>query len=274
VILLQNAGVQRTSVSHAALVVGAVPLLVALLAAGLDGARMRPRAWGGFVLALVGIALVAGAGGAGSSLSGDLLVLASATLSAGFIFGQSRLLERRDATAVTAIQFAAGGLVALPVAAVTGVPRAPQSAVPVLAFVALALAGTLMAFWLFAFGQTRVDPELAGAFINLEPLVGAAAGWLAFGNPANVSQLGGAVIVLVGLVLSAQPGGAGGTPEREDLPDGEVPPGRGEAPRREPPPGRCESPRREPPPGRGQSPRREGPPWRHRRGPGRARPAA
>lgn len=221
VILLQNAGIERTSVSHAALVVGAVPLLVALLAAGLDGAHVRPRAWGGFALALLGIALVAGAGGAGSSLAGDLLVLGSATLSAAFIFVQSRLLEHRDATAVTAVQFAAGGLAALPAAALTGVPHAPQSAIPVLAFVALALAGTMMAFWLFAFGQARVDPQLAGAFINLEPLVGAAAGWLAFGNPATVAQLGGAVIVLVGLVLSAQPAAAG---EDEAVRRRELPP--------------------------------------------------
>src|SRR5687768_11561652 len=33
VILLQNAGIERTSVSHAALIVGAVPVLVALIAA-------------------------------------------------------------------------------------------------------------------------------------------------------------------------------------------------------------------------------------------------
>lgn len=219
VILLQNAGVAHTSVTHAALVVGAVPLLVALLAAGLDGARVRPRTWSGFALALAGIALVAGAGGGGSTLTGDLLVLASAVLSAGFIFGQARLLEGRDATAVTAVQFAAGGLVALPIAALTGAPRAPQGAVPVLAFAALALAGTLMAFWLFAFGQTRVNPQLAGAFVNLEPLVGAAAGWLAFGNPATLAQLGGAVVVLVGIALSAQPSdpGTAAPPRRRRL---------------------------------------------------------
>ena len=53
-----------------------------------------------------------------------------------------------------------------------------------LALAALALLGTPLPFWLFAFGQARVPAELAGAFLNLEPVVGAAAGWLALGEPA------------------------------------------------------------------------------------------
>src|SRR3954469_10527793 len=151
VILLQNAGVGRTSVSHAALVVGAVPVLVALLSAVLGHGVARPVAWAGYALALAGIALVAGAGGSGASTSGDLLVLASVTLSATFIVTQPRLLAGRDPAAVTAVQFGAGALVALPHAIVfEGVPAAPTVAAPVIALVALALAGTLLPFWLFA----------------------------------------------------------------------------------------------------------------------------
>src|ERR687889_717816 len=63
VILLQNAGIERTSVSHAALVVGAVPVLVALLVAALGQGAARPVAWAGYAVALAGLAAVAGAGG-------------------------------------------------------------------------------------------------------------------------------------------------------------------------------------------------------------------
>ncbi len=65
VIVLQNAGIERTSVSHAAVVIGAVPVLVALIAAGLGQTATRPLTWAGYAVALVGIALVAGAGGGG-----------------------------------------------------------------------------------------------------------------------------------------------------------------------------------------------------------------
>src|SRR5262245_15843348 len=42
VIMAQNAGIARTSVSHAALLVGSIPILVALLAVGLGRSRVGP----------------------------------------------------------------------------------------------------------------------------------------------------------------------------------------------------------------------------------------
>lgn len=206
VIVLQNAGIEHTSVSHAAMIVGAIPVLVALMAAGLGQTTTRPLTWAGYAVALMGIAFVAGAGGGGASPRGDLLVLGSAVLSAGLIAIQPRLLADRDAAAVTAVQFAGGALVALPFAVLTGgVPHGPTAVVPTVALAALALAGTPLPFWLFAFGQARVPAELAGAFLNLEPVVGAAAGWLALGEPAGLAQLAGVAAVLVGIVMSTMP---------------------------------------------------------------------
>jgi O-acetylserine/cysteine efflux transporter len=215
VIVLQNFGIQHTSVSHGALVVGAVPVLVALIGAGLGGAIARPLAWGGYLLALVGIGLTAGSGGGGATTYGDLLVLASAVLSAAVIVVQPRLLAGRDPAAVTAVQFGAGSLFALPVALLTeGAPPAPGPPTALLAFGLLSVVGTLAPFWLFAFGQSRVPVELAGAFVNLEPVVGAAVGWLAFGNTAAVVQIMGAIAVLGGIALSAGSSGSSSNPGR------------------------------------------------------------
>jgi drug/metabolite transporter (DMT)-like permease len=206
VIMLQNAGIERTSVSHAAVILGTVPVLVALGAAALGHSRARPRTWGGSGLALGGIALVAGAGGGSPVSLGDLLVLASAVLSAGFIATQPRLLQDRAPAAVTAVQLGAGVLVALPIAVATGgAPSAPVEPGAVAAYVALSLAGTLLPFWLFAFGQARVTADVAGAFVNLEPLVGAAIGWVAFGDAAAPLQIAGAFAVLAGIVVGTMP---------------------------------------------------------------------
>src|SRR3954465_14798017 len=58
VIVLQNAGIGATSVSHASLIVGAVPALVAMIAA-LSGPSCTGRtAWLGFALALAGVGIV------------------------------------------------------------------------------------------------------------------------------------------------------------------------------------------------------------------------
>jgi drug/metabolite transporter (DMT)-like permease len=206
VVVLQNAGIARTSVSHGALIVGAVPALVALIALARGRARIGRRSWLGFALALAGVAFVAGGGGSGATPAGDALVLVSAMLSAAFIVAQPRLLAGRDAAAVTAVQMAAGALAALPFALLSGAaPALPATAAPAVAAVGLALAGTLLPMALFAHGQTRVEPELAGAFVNLEPLVGTAIGALAFHDAFGAPQLSGAMAVLAGIALSALP---------------------------------------------------------------------
>jgi hypothetical protein len=70
---------------------------------------------------------------------------------------------------------------------------------------ALALTGTLLAFWLFAWAQARVPAALAGAFVNLEPLVGALTGALAFHDAFGAAQIAGGTAILAGIALGALP---------------------------------------------------------------------
>jgi hypothetical protein len=193
-------------VSHAALLVGATPVLVAVLAAVQQARVARPVAWTGFALSLAGVGLVAAGGGDGASFAGDGLVLASLLFSAAFTVAQARLLPGRDPVAVTAVQFVAAALATLPVAAVTeGRPAVPGGMGVLAATAGLTLAGTLAPSTLFAYGQARVPAEIAGAFVNLEPLVGAAAGAVAFGDPVGLAQAAGGAAILAGIALSSLP---------------------------------------------------------------------
>jgi drug/metabolite transporter (DMT)-like permease len=127
-ILVQNAGITRTSVSHAALLVGATPVLVAVLATLRHRRLARPVAWAGAAVSFGGVGLVAAGGGGGSTFAGDGLVLASLVLSAAFTVAQAGLLPGRDPVAVTALQFLAAAVAALPVAAATeALPTLPAS---------------------------------------------------------------------------------------------------------------------------------------------------
>ena len=205
-ILVQNAGITRTSVSHAALLIGATPVLVAVIAALRHRSVAPPVAWTGFAVSFAGVGLVAAGGGGGATVAGDGLVLASLGFSASFTVAQARLLPGRDPVAVTAVQFLAAALTALPVAAVTeGAPPAAAGAGPVLATAGLVLLGTLAPATLFAYGQARVSAEIAGSFVNLEPLVGAAAGAAVFGDPVGVAQAAGAAAILTGIALGSLP---------------------------------------------------------------------
>ena len=210
-VLLQNAGIARTSVSHAALLIGTAPVMVAIIAAVWHRTVARPVAWAGFAVSLAGVIVIAAGGGGHADLAGDGMVLASVLLSAGFTVTQARLLQGRDPVAVTAVQFLGAALIALPFSVLTeGMPAAPgQGAVAMV--VALAIGGTLLPFSLFAYGQSRLPAEVAGAFLNIEPLVGAVAGVMIFGDPAGPAQLAGAATILGGIALSsvrARPAGA------------------------------------------------------------------
>jgi hypothetical protein len=185
-------------------------------------------AWAGFALSLAGVGLVTGGRGGGASAAGDGLVLASLVLSAAFTVAQVRLLRGRDPIAITAVQFLGAALAVLPFAALTeGRPAVPGTAGAVLAIAALAAGGTLLPFALFAYAQSRVPAEVAGAFLNIEPLVGAVAGAVFFGNPAGPEQAAGGAAILTGIALSSVPLLAGGRairgaphpPEGGGLPD-------------------------------------------------------
>lgn len=213
-VVLQNLGVERTSVTHAALIFGAVPVLVAAGSALAGRAMAGPGAWLGFAVALGGVALVAGSGGE-ASLAGDALVLGSAVLGAALIVAQGQLLAGRDPVAVTAVQMAAAGAFALVAAAPASLPSGLPSPAEAVALAGLVSVGSLIPFTLYAYGQARVSADVAGAFVNLEPVVGVATGVLAFGNPFGAPQALGAVLVIAGLGLSA---GASGRRYRASCP--------------------------------------------------------
>ena len=86
-----------------------------------------------------------------------------------------------------------------------GGPALPAGPGPVLGVGALAAGGTLLPYALFTYGQTRVPAEIAGAFFNLEPAVGAAAGAVIFADPIGLAQVTGGAAILAGIGLSSLP---------------------------------------------------------------------
>jgi O-acetylserine/cysteine efflux transporter len=209
-VLIQNVGLARTSVTHAALLIGAGPVLVAVIAAAWHHTVARPVAWAGFALSLGGVTVVAAGRGGGAGGVGDAMVLASVLIVATMTVAQGRLLEGQDPAAITAVQFLGAALAVLPVAVGTeGAPPVPPAGgaglLAVLAVVGLTAAGTLAPFTLFAYGQHKVPTEVAGAFLNLEPLVGALVGVAAFGDPAGPRLLAGGAAILGGILMSSLP---------------------------------------------------------------------
>jgi O-acetylserine/cysteine efflux transporter len=223
-VCVKSVGVGNTAPTHASMMVGSIPVLVAVIAALWHRSRIALQAWAGLVVSLVGVAVVAGGGGGPASRSGDGLVLLSLAVSAAMTVAQVRMLEGRDPMAVTAVQFAAAAVTALPIALVSeGAPPGVGSAAPVVGVLALSVVGTMLPWVLFAFGQARVPAVVAGAFINIEPLIGAGAAALFFGETITLAQVGAGLAILTGVALStlaaAQPAPAerGGAVEPVEL---------------------------------------------------------
>jgi drug/metabolite transporter (DMT)-like permease len=216
-VVLQNAGIARTSVTHAALLAGAAPVLVAIIAFAWHRTVARPVAWAGFAVSLAGVGVITGGHSGGASLAGDTMILVSVVLMASATVVQSRLLEGLDPVALTAAQFVGAAAVTLPIAAATsGVPALPAgtgaSTGMIVSVLGLAAGGTLLPFTLYAYGQRYVPSEVAGAFLNLEPFVGAVAGILLFGDPAGPRQVIGGTAILAGIVMGSLPGLLRGRP--------------------------------------------------------------
>ena len=208
--LLQFKGLSLTTVSHAALMVGTMPVILAIGATFFANERLHGWGWLAIVISTCGAGLIAWSGGhsriaGGPSLRGDLLVVVSLAIALFWVLLNKSLMERHSAIHVTAWGTLAGTLMLwLAVPLMYGPP--PFHGVSTKAWVASAAAGilcTASSTFLWNWGMTQVPASQAGVLLNMEPLIGSILGIAvlheALGTPAYV---GGALIVGAAIALT------------------------------------------------------------------------
>ena len=211
--LLQFEGLSRTTASHAALMIGTAPVLVAVAAFIFLRERLRPVAWAALVASTIGVAMIvmhAGAPGettaAQPTLIGDLLVLASMFAAVVWILVSKQLMTHHSPVAVSGV-ITITGTVALAawVIARNGLPPTHLAMRTWLALGVLGLIATTLSTVLWNWGLAHTDAGKAGAFINLEPIIGAALGVLVLRESLGpIAVVGGALIVGGALVVGLQ----------------------------------------------------------------------
>lgn len=184
---------------------GMAPVFTALLAGALLGERLGVRGFLGLAVALAGLVLVVGPGGAtgGSRLLGDLMFLAGAALW-GVYSVLARIASRRFSPVSTTVYGTAVGTVILvPLALFEGgfgsVVSAPPASLAGMAY--LAVFGTVGAFVLFNLGVARIGAARASAFALLVPIVGVLSSVALLGEDIGPLTAVGGAIVLIGLWL-------------------------------------------------------------------------
>jgi len=236
VFLLQVKGLSLTTVSHAALMVGTLPTLLAISAVLFAGeelhskssgliSRMRSIAavlftreqlhLGGWVAVLastVGAGMIAlsgrkDSGAAGPTVRGDLLVVLSMFAAIGWILASKRLVQRHSPLTVTAFVYWIGTIIlAAVVTTASGLPTVHYSSRAWAAVAEQGLLATATTAALWNWGLKRVPESQAGIFINLEPLVGAILGvWVLHEILGRMALVGGALIIGGAVYLSLRP---------------------------------------------------------------------
>ncbi len=210
--LVQFKGLSLTTVSHASLMGGTLPMLLAVAAVVFSRERLHFGGWLALLASTIGAVLIAmssktASGPAHASILGDLLVVFSMLAAIVWILISKRLMQRHSALMVTAAVFWIGTvLLAVVVLTMFGVPSVHYSTRAWIAVAEQGLVATTGATVLWNLGLKRVPASQAGIFVNLEPLVGAILGVsLLHEVLGGMAVAGGALIIGGAVYFSYRP---------------------------------------------------------------------
>lgn len=209
--LVQFYGLSLTTVSHASLMVGTMPMLLALSATIFAHERLDWLGWLALAGSTVGVVLIVLAGrhsgpGRGTALMGDLLVVASLVLSLGWILLNKHLMQGHSPLDVTVYGLLAGtAMLAAWVLAKDGAPPVHGVSLKVwLALIASGLLCTAATTLLWNWGLHRVPASRAGVFLNIEPALGSLLGVKLLGDHLGpMAWAGGALVLAAAIMLTA-----------------------------------------------------------------------
>jgi drug/metabolite transporter (DMT)-like permease len=219
--LVQFHGLARTTVSHASLMVGSMPVLLGVAAALFAGERLDRIGWLALAGSTVGAVLIVLGGHRGPaahgepSLTGDLMVVASLVTALAWILLSKKLMMTHSPSVVTAYTILLGTLMLAvwvlgPWLLSPWLPNhsqpPPFAHVSSTAWIALAISGlacTATTTLLWNWGLNHVPASRAGVFLNIEPALGSVLGVKLLGEHLGpYAWVGGALILGTAVVLT------------------------------------------------------------------------
>ena len=203
--LLQFYGLSLTTVSHASLMVGTMPVILAVGAAIFAHERMDAIGWAALAASTLGAAFIALGGHnshGGASLAGDLWVVLSLLIALSWILMNKQLMQSHSAIVITAYGLFAGMAMLIVIVPISfGWP--PVAHVSWKAWSSLAASGilcTATTTFLWNWGLTQVPASQAGVLLNMEPLVGSILGIAVLGETLGPSAWTGAALILAAAI--------------------------------------------------------------------------
>ena len=221
--LIQFHGLAHTTVSHASLMVGTMPVLLGVGAAIFAGERLDVIGWTALVASTMGAGLIVLGGKHGPAaqgeptLYGDLLVVLSLCTALAYILLSKKLMRSHSPVVVTAYTIVVGTLMLAvwTLGPLTLNPWREHKLAPLpiahvtwTAWTALAISGiacTATTTFLWNWGIHHVPASRAGVFLNIEPALGSYLGVRLLGEHLGpYAWIGGGLILVAAIVLTTR----------------------------------------------------------------------
>jgi drug/metabolite transporter (DMT)-like permease len=201
-------GQQTIPTGIAALLIGLIPLWLAIFGRLLFGDRIPALAAVGIVVGLAGVAILAWpTGGAGALDPAGLLALMVAPLfwSLGTLYAMKRAVLPAPALFSTGIQMIVGGFAFLVVAILTGematVDLTEVSATSWFGVTYLIVMGGLVAFPTYAWLLTVAPIGRIATYAYVNPIVAVFLGWLILDEPLTIRTVVASVVIVAAVAL-------------------------------------------------------------------------
>jgi drug/metabolite transporter (DMT)-like permease len=200
-------GIGRTSVAHAAVMIGLCPILVLGMAAMSGLETLSPGRLAGMAVALAGVIVLQIApstGKARPTLLGDFFVLLAALTFSGFTVLNKKVAKKFNSVTVNTFAYVGGGLLLLPVTAWQANSVA-LSKVSVAAWASVAFMAafpSVLAYVLYSHVLKFAPASRVSAFSYLQPVLATTLAIPLLDEQPTPSLVGGGVLVLFGVFLT------------------------------------------------------------------------
>lgn len=195
-------GLSMTSVAHGSVICALAPLMVLLGATLLGMERFTAGKLGGMLAAAAGVAVLQiGRHHSGATITGDLIMLASQVVFAGFTVLSKRVAAQFGTVTLNSFAFMSGALVLLPVALwdIASVDVVHVSAAAWTGIVYMALFPSIAGYLIYTYALRYLAASRVSSISYLQPVVATFLAILFLGEKPGVAFAGGAALVMSGV---------------------------------------------------------------------------
>jgi drug/metabolite transporter (DMT)-like permease len=194
---------QTVPAGIAALLVGSIPIWMALLDRVAFGKRLARSAYVGFAVGFVGLAFLFDPFGAGSvdRLAALAIVLSAVCWAAGSLYSRGAPLPR-DPLVSAGVASLCGGILLTVTSAVTGeLGTAVWSLDAILALAYLIVVGSFVGFTAYVWLLRAAPTSLVATYAYVNPIVAVVLAWALLGEEISVQMVAAGVAIVVSVAL-------------------------------------------------------------------------